>query len=333
MKPFIKNIFKFLGLALIPVLVLTIGYFHYDPFKVLRPYSDYSYPFVPANRDYISTEMYLKNEGQQHYNSFIFGSSRTSAYKPSSWAKYLSKDAKPFVFDASSESIYGIYTKLRFLDSMHTKIDNALIILCHDYSFAYEANHKGHLFIKHPKTSGESNMDFQLEFYKTYLSPRFLFCFYCYTFSGKFRHFMHGYIDEKKVRYDTINNEMDVVDQEQEITQTPVAYYEKRSKLFYERKGERTDTVQRISKNQMLMLEKVKEILEKNNTNYKVVLSPLYEQVKFSNADFSILKNVFGNRLYDFSGKNTFTDSMTNYYEQSHYRPSVGDSILSILYK
>ncbi|MDP4115874.1 MAG: hypothetical protein Q8903_07050 [Bacteroidota bacterium] len=81
------------------------------------------------------------------------------------------------------------------------------------------------------------------------------------------------------------------------------------------------------------MLYDVKRILIKNKSNYRVVISPLYDQIKFSDKDMNILMSVFGDKLFDFSGKNKFTESMTNYYEASHYRPIVGDSILSIIYK
>ena len=70
----------------------------------------------------------------------------------------------------------------------------------------------------------------------------------------------------------------------------------------------------------------------RNKKKYKIVLSPLYEQEKLSPDDFKLLKTLFGDNLYDFTGKNTFTDSKYNYYEQSHYRTTVGDSILSIIY-
>ena len=37
--------------------------------------------------------------------------------------------------------------------------------------------------------------------------------------------------------------------------------------------------------------------------------------------------------VYDFSGKNAITDNKFNYYEISHYRYAVGDSILSKIYQ
>ena len=126
---------------------------------------------------------------------------------------------------------------------------------------------------------------------------------------------------------------MTFIDQETEISQNPSEYYLKRKDLFYERKGEQIDAVQRIDDKQFFMLKEVKRILDKNKTNYKVIISPLYDQVKFSPNDIGILKTLFSDNLYDFSGKNEFTESIINYYETSHFRPVVADSILHLVYK
>ena len=237
------------------------------------------------------------------------------------------------MFDASMESIYGIYTKIKFLDSLNVPMKNVLIIICRDETFNHSENHEGHLYIKHPSVSGESAMTFQSQFFKAYLSPKFLFNFYYYVFSGKYESFMSGYIEHRKMAYDTITNQLRIIDQETEITENPAKYYRKRSQLFYTRKAEQVDSVQRINSKQLFMLQEIKRILEKHLTNYKIVISPLYEQVKFSGPDQNILNTIFRKNLYDFSGKNQFTELITNYYETSHYRPNVGDSIFEIIYR
>jgi hypothetical protein len=144
---------------------------------------------------------------------------------------------------------------------------------------------------------------------------------------------MKGIIENRKVTYDKITNEFNIVDQEEEITTDPVNYYKKRAKLFYARNGEKKDTVQHINGHFLFMLTEIERILNKNKTDYKLVLSPLYEQIKYNQKDFGILKDIFGNRLYDFSGKNEYTNPISNYYENSHFRPSVGDSIFSKIYQ
>lgn len=333
MKRFINQLFIFFILGLVPFFIFSFLYVYLDPFKVLYSYKDYSFPFVITNRDYISTTILKKNLPEHKYNSFVLGSSRTLAYRLDCWNKYLDKNAKPFMFDASNESVYGIYTKLRYLDSIKANIENVLIIMCRDRIFEDTENPKGHLFIKHPATSGESNLDFQLVFFKAYLDPGFLFNFYAYIITKEYKPFMGGYIENRLIRYDTLTNEYNAIDQQKEITQNPVAYYAKRADYFYDRQGEKIDTAHKIKSKHLFMLQEIKRILVKNNTNYKVVISPLYEQVKFSKYDFEILKSLFGNNLFDFSGRNIFTESMVNYYEPSHYIPKVGDSILSLIYR
>lgn len=315
------------------MILLFVSYYYYDPFKVVKHYSDYSYSYVIPNRDYISTTMFNNNYSKRGYNSFIFGSSRTLAFRPASWQKYLSAGDKTFMFDASGESIYGIYTKLKYLESKKVKINNALIILCRDASFVNSENHKGHLFIKHPATSGESSIDFQSEFFKAYLNPKFMFAFFSYKIIGAYKPFMAGYIENRKITYDTLTNEINIIDQENEITQHPANYYLKRKEMFYKRTSEKIDSIPQINKKQEFMLSEIRRILEKNNAQYKVVISPLYEQIKFNPKDILLLQKEFGSHLYDFSGKNSFTEDKMNYYETSHYRPKVGDSILKIIYK
>jgi hypothetical protein len=333
MKQFLKKIQSFFLIGCIPLFVLAIGYWHYDPFKVLKTYTDYSNSYVGINRDYISTTVFLKNKDKYKYNSYIFGSSRTYAYRLKSWTNYLPKNANPFVFDASGESIFGIYKKLKLIDSLDLKIDNALLILCRNQSFEFVGNHEGVIFMKHPLLTGENKINFQLQFFKAYLNPKFLFCFYDYTFSRKYKNFMKGYIVTKKIKYDTITNQEFDTDLEFEINNNPKKYYTKNKAIFYKRFGEKKDSIPRIKPKHFFMLKEIKRILNKNKSDYRVVLSPLYEQIKFNDTDLYLLKKIFGKNLYDFSGKNKFNEDIHNFYESSHYRPNVGDSILAKIYK
>jgi hypothetical protein len=277
--------------------------------------------------------MLIKNFKKYNYNSFIFGSSRTIGFKPSDWEKYLQTNDIPFVFDASRESIYGIHAKFKLLDTLNIKIDNALIILCRDCTFSNTENDRGHLYIKHPAASGESYLKFHLEFFKAFLTPRFLFNFLSFKIIGEYKSFMNGYIENRQITNDAISNELRIIDQEKEIASNPDLYYLKRQNLFYDRENEKIDQHQQILSRQEFMLNEIKLLLQKNHSNYKVILSPLYEQIEFNPKDLVILKKIFGNNVYDFTGKNRLTDNKTNYFETNHFRPSVGDSIMSNVYK
>ena len=315
------------------ILLLLSTYIYFDPFKVIRDYSDYSNSIITLNRDYISTTMFNKNYNKKRYNSFVFGSSRTLAFRPNSWLKYLSDKDRPFMYDAACESIIGIYLKLRYLDSKKVELKNVLIILCRDVSFNLTDYQKGGVFIHHPATTGQDDLSYQFEFFNSYTRPRFLYQFYSPLIYDAFKIHMPGYIEYHKVSYDTVTNLTMLSELEAEITQNQTAYYAKRKGEFYERFGEQIDSIQRISEKHIFMLKEIKRILKKNNTNYKVVLTHLYEQIKYNNADLIFLKNLFGSNLYDFSGKNSYTENQTNYYESSHFKPYIGDSILAIIYK
>lgn len=332
MKKFLHKITVFSLIGFIPFGVLTAGYVYFDPFQVLKKHKNTNFREISPNRDYVSTEMFLKNYNQYQYNSFVFGSSRTLAYKPLTWYNYLNPDAKIFMFDAANESIYGIYKKIKFLEARKVILNNILIILCHSCSFENDTNQKGYLFIKHPLISEESAFKFQLEFYKTYLNPRYFLRFYDYIFSGKYKKYMKSYFEFGKTTIDSITNQMCEIDHENELKRDFNAYYKKRNAVFYNRNGEKKDNISRINKKHLFMLQEIKRILKKHKTNYKVILSPLYDQVRFNKTDLILLKNTFGNNLFDYSGKNTFTYLKTNYYEDSHYKPCVGDSILKQIY-
>jgi len=287
---------------------------------------------VTNQRDYISTEMFNRNYNKYRYDSFIFGSSRTLAFSPSSWHRYIGVNASPFMFDASNETITGILGKLNYLDSQGVKIKNTLIILCLDCSFRGAESSTGHLFIKHPATSKESRLDFQVEFLRAYFNVKFLYKFFAFKLIGTYRPFMAGVIEPRRITYDRVTNEVRIHDQEEELLQSPAEYYSKRKQIFYTRTEEHSDTVTRIDAAQISVLLKIKQILEKQHTEYRIVISPLYDQIRCSDQDLRVLKHLFGSLVYNFSGRNRFTESERNYYEASHYRPQVGDAIMDSIY-
>ena len=75
MKRFLIKILLF---VCIPILVLVAVYLITDPFKTLHPFSFQC--FDDTNRDYFSSELFLRNNPVYHYNSFIFGSSRCCGF-------------------------------------------------------------------------------------------------------------------------------------------------------------------------------------------------------------------------------------------------------------
>lgn len=328
-----KFIYKILLISFIPILLL-IGYIFFDPFKVIHQYDNYTsleMPCTEPNRDNMSVRKFVENYPKYNYNSFVFGSSRTLAFSPKSWKKHLKNTDSPYMFDASCETLYGIYTKIKYLDSLHIPLNNVLIILCRDFTFADHYNKMQPLFIKNPLITGGSYYDFHSVCFKGYLNPKFLYSYYMAKLIKEYKPYMVGFLFDKRIIYDPIDNQMKLVDLENAIIQDSDKYYNEHPIKSVDQ--ESIDEFNHIGKLHFRMLYEIKQIFEKNKSNYKVILPPLYDKVKYTKFDYDLMSDLFGNHLYDFSGKNEITVNKLNYYEMSHFRPHVGDSIFNIIYK
>ena len=81
------------------------------------------------------------------------------------------------------------------------------------------------------------------------------------------------------------------------------------------------------------MIEEIRRIFDAHGTNFRVVVSPNYDHVPLHPVDLEALRELFGGgNVRDFSGVNEITSDVRNYYERVHFRPHVGESILSELY-
>jgi hypothetical protein len=81
------------------------------------------------------------------------------------------------------------------------------------------------------------------------------------------------------------------------------------------------------------MLQSISKIFRKHNTNFKIIISPLYDQVKIAPRDLNMLNKIFKREnVFDFSGINQYTSDFHNYYETSHYRPIIAEKILEKIY-
>ena len=335
MKNFLKDIYNFGIIGGSILAILLIAYLIFDPFYVVKDYEDFSNKITSGNKDYISTTNFLKNHANEKYDSYIFGSSRTVAFQHSAWRKHLPDSSIVFTYDAYSETIYGIYKKIKLIDSLGLKLKNVLMVIEKDETFMTETNSKGYLFIKHPALSGESFYKFHWEFLKSYLTPKFLFCYYSHLISGKYSPFMLGVIEPYKSRILPLSNETQWLELDGLLASSETEYYNKMAHLLPVRDGVlRIESQPKISAKQKKMLKEIKAIFDKHNTNYRLVISPLYNQVKFNLTDLNVLNSIFGSEfVFDFSGINELTKPKTNYYEFSHYRPKVGEQIMQRIYK
>jgi hypothetical protein len=134
-------------------------------------------------------------------------------------------------------------------------------------------------------------------------------------------------------RYDPITNELYDSGLEAAIKNNRDSFYTSRKRVFYERGSDQKYSPSVIRKKQKELLMKIKEILNSDQTNYRIVISPLYDQLKIDSTDINYLYSEFGKEhVYDFSGINDMTQSIYNYYENSHYRPFIATRVMDSIY-
>ena len=319
-------------------LLLVIGlYLYKDPIKVIHHYDPFFAPvdsnYFDYNDSYISTESLMSNYGRYNYDSYIFGSSRSGNFKVDEWAKYIGSQ-RCFHFIGFRESLYGIEKKMQFINKRKFAFKNALLVFDHELLSGI-SNGQGHLLIEHPSVSGESAFHFQTEFISAFFDMQFLPAYIDLTFSGKIKPYMvsDGIFNKEVFPYNAAANEWLHMDVERKIESDSIGYYEERKNIFYERGSQLRLSPPVIGSKQIALLKNIKHILAENNTNYRIVINPLYDQLKLNPSDLAALKSIFGeNLVFDFSGINEYTNNVHNYYEVSHFRIRVCTSILSKIY-
>lgn len=331
MRRLIRNLLLFA----LPAPVLLAAYVWADPFKAVRHYDCYyrQGDFLGVNRGMVSAYTYEQQRHQQHYDSFIFGNSRSMAFKVDEWMHYLPADSRPYHFDASAESLQGLLCKLRYIDSVGESLRNVLIV-CDTEMLGQLVPGYGHLFITPPLLATENNtLNFQGVHFSAFLNPKFLLAFADFSLFHQYRPYMHFVIVEAEESYDITTNELLQSGFEESIRRGDF-YNAERCAMF---EGvQHPDSVQRpvIGPEHEQMLRQIASIMEKHRTNCRVVVGPLYDQVRLNPKDLQLLKDIFGeSNVQDFSGVNEWNVDYHNYYEQSHYRIDVASEVMRRIYQ
>lgn len=330
---------KFALELFVPVLILVIYYLVADPFMFVR----HNKPFHPIhgvtfedrNRDFVSACTFDNYNDSVHYNSFILGNSRSRYYLVEDWKKHLDSDAVCLHFDASNETLNGILLKLRYADKK-AKIQNVLLVLDTFILSEANSNYNSYIFHPAPQTTEENDwVRFQLNGFKTFCAPKFLFAYTDLLLFGEVRQYMKNWkVFTLDVRdYNVISNESTFPDKEKQIQNGTYYDSNKMKKWFKRINTQETIAPQCIHELQLQKLSEISQILHQKGINYKVIISPGYDQEKLNPKDFIILNDLFGQQnVFDFSGKNGITENYQNYYDISHYRPHVTSYILDSIY-
>jgi hypothetical protein len=332
----IFQLFRHILIFISPCFILPIFYFVMDPFHIFSSIKDYSRPQhrVTINAGHIATRIYDKYHDDFNYDSFIFGNSRSIFWEIDHWKNYIQPNSKCFHFNQSSETLFGINKKILFIDRKGGVIKNALIIL--DVDSILDSSRSGYMSLTSPilLSSLGHFVKFHLSHFKAFVSPRFLFNFIIYKSTGNYYNFMSKTFNISPLVYEFSSNESRYEQFERIIKKDYTLFYNKKLMTrFYERNEKEITSDNIIFKNERKLFVEIKNIFNKHQTNYKIIINPLYNQFRINDKDLKILNSIFGKEnVFNFSGKNKFTNDFKNYYEDSHYRPHVSKEIMKMIY-
>ncbi len=331
MRRFLKRVVIFGS----PIYILVIVYIVTDVFKVIYHYNPYyvdSYNYIVVNRAYGSTMTYINQNPKYQYDSFIFGNSRSLFYEIDTWKKYLTKGSRCMHFDESGGSISGVRDKIMFIDKNGGDLKNVLLVIDYQLLSVYEQTN-GYLFVSPPMLKGYSNMgSFHLQHFMAFLNPKFLVALADYCIYGEYRTYMGNYINQSHFTYIPEYNEFQETIPEKKIKEG--TYYDaEHLKVFEDVQEPGTFSMDDLNEKDIACLKDIRDIFDKHHTSYKIVISPLYDQIKLNRATYNTLCEIYGkDNIYDFSGVNKWNKDFHNYYEKSHYRPIVSAEIMDIIY-
>ena len=329
-----KKFLRFCFMLNLPLVALIAYYIIVDPFKVIWNYEVYEKPddFVGLNRGYVSTMHYLDTKDSQKYDSFIFGNSRSISYHIDEWKKYIPKNSICYHYDEAGGAMAHLYNEIR-IASEQSDLRNALVIL--DHGILSRTYLHGHLFEMCPALQNNANfLKFQLLYFKSFYNLAFLKRYVDYYLHMEYKPYMGSYIINKtwKLDYDPSNNELSWARQEESITNGDF-YNSDRIELFSNAQFPDSIYDVEINTERLELLYGIKSFFDTHHTNYKIVISPTYDQIKINPNDLKILYSIFGkDNVFDFTGVSTWSLDYHNHYEVYHYRPCVANDVMRIVY-
>ena len=321
-------------LVTLPVLLLLGVYLLTDPFTMLKPFS-LQY-FDPTNRDYMSTELFLKNYPSQKYDSYVFASSRGCGINTYHWLKYLPQGSRQYMFQAWSETVTGINQKITYIDKIGGDIKNAIVLIDIPGSFAEPQLSKSALAIKDYKMSGQSKFSFYSILFWDFLQKPSLW------YSSVINWFQK---EVPVIGFDTISNDWEKSNATSNLSAIPPkdslsncsaivkTTFLQEATMYSESDIVESDPL--ISTNIQEQLLNIKSIFDKHGTDYKIIISPAYcyKHPTINCEDLAFLFSTFGkDNVFNYSGKNELTSDCYNFSDPNHFGLSVGWQIIEDIY-
>jgi len=187
------------------------------------------------------------------------------------------------------------------------------------------------VFRSHPRLVGQSWVGFQADYLVDFFSNHFLVKYLDYAAFGKVRGYMGAAFNAQDFTHLLGSNDEVFSAVDARIAREGDDYWRRRPELFGPRTGGTAPLT--LREPQQRLLDSMVDVFARRGTRVRIVVSPLYDQIRLHPDDLATLRARFGaNAVADFSGDNPLTADVHNYYEGSHYRPTVARQILASLY-
>lgn len=312
---------------MLPVIIVSAAVYIYAKIDVYRDfgkYDNYSWKYSFQQLGDVSTKKLLNSE--RRYNSFIFGSSRSVSV----YACYLQtkiSNSRFFHYGSYLETVGGIYQKLKLLDSLGYNLNNIYIYIDTDFTFVKDGKPRDN---DHYLITGENKYSYYLKHFRSFYDSDIKFKIITGSkltpkdYPGWESDLVTN--DSRHTCSDSILKSYGNIDNSEK--QSNRVELLKKSGILKERSNVQEYKHKQISREEEELLEKIKAILDRHKSNYYIIITPLYDQKKINAADFDILKKIFGNNVYDFSGINDITNDENNYTDGSHFQYYISKKII-----
>lgn len=330
MKKFLITILLVIG---VPLLLLLGLYLWTDPFRTLHAFDINDVNTV--NREYVSTELYLRNKDRYHYNSFVFGSSQAGGLNTYTWKMYLPDSASTYLFQEFGGTITGVKQKIEWLDKTGAELRNVLIIIDMPGFFSPEQNGHDAIGMNHYQLSGEPEwMYHACEFYNFIQKPS------CWVDYAKKQ--VTG--EKHPLETDSVTNDffMENALRFREIppqdSLSGCTEQTKRDFFLRNTNVSEEDVVMApavIEEDFIPTLQTIKEVLDKQQTDYYIIITPTYRYTNpyLNTSDLQVLQSVFGERrVWDFSARKQYTSDYNDYTDPVHFGRRLGWYMIREIY-
>ncbi len=314
-------------------MLVLIGFFAFDPFGIIYNHN----PIAERSGDVVGFENFDLNK--MPYDAFIFGNSRTLAYKNKDWSPYI-KSKNTFCFGAPGECVLNIYHKLKYIQKNGNTLKYVLLVL-DEQIFNNHHNAlkslQGPVYLHHPKSSGKNYVDFYAAYLRFYFSDFFYLKFLDYRFTKVYKPYMKGAFNASNSMLPKVIHQSHYNLHNEENDSIAEWYLQHDYENYYKTHDFSSIIPQHpkhIDAEDIEMMKQMKQIFDTSQTELKVIIGPNYKNVKFPKYLVNEIQQIFGiPSVYDFSDFQFTPADSSLYLENSHYSALLGSKILDSIYR